>query len=261
MERQEHGAAIPCWERAIELSTKERPGPYISLGWSLQEEGRLSEAVEHYRTAVRLQPEAVMAHINLGGIHEELGETAAAEAAYRTAVRIQPNFGLAYARLGTSVARQLPDADLRPSRSDWPIRRRTRRLVARLLFALCLVLDAAWRIRTRRRVLTARPMRSTWSWRGRPAVTRQTLHVQYVESVMRGFTPELFEQFAGAGSEDLRPVFVFGLPRSGTTLVEQVLASHSRVFGAGELKLTRQSFDAIPAVLESPGPALESISR
>ena len=44
-----------------------------------------------------------------------------------------------------------------------------------------------------------------------------------------------------------RPVFVFGLPRSGTTLVEQVLASHSRVHGAGELRLARQSFEADPA--------------
>ncbi len=50
-------------------------------------------------------------------------------------------------------------------------------------------------------------------------------------------------------------MFVFGLPRSGTTLVEQVLASHSRIFGAGELKLTRQSFDAIPSVLRLPRPA------
>ena len=56
------------------------------------------------------------------------------------------------------------------------------------------------------------------------------LHVQYVESVMRGFTAELFDHLSGSGSEDLRPVFVFGLPRSGTTLVEQILASHSQIW-------------------------------
>ena len=54
---------------------------------------------------------------------------------------------------------------------------------------------------------------------------------------------------AGTGSESRRPVFVFGLPRSGTTLIEQVLASHSRIHGAGELRLVRQSFEAIPARL------------
>ena len=51
------------------------------------------------------------------------------------------------------------------------------------------------------------------------------------------------------GLETRRPVFIFGLPRSGTTLVEQVLASHPRVHGAGELRLGRRSFEAIPAVL------------
>jgi hypothetical protein len=45
-------------------------------------------------------------------------------------------------------------------------------------------------------------------------------------------------------------VFVFGLPRSGTTLIEQVLASHSRIHGAGELRLVRRSFESIPARLE-----------
>ena len=48
------------------------------------------------------------------------------------------------------------------------------------------------------------------------------------------------------------PVFVFGMPRSGTTLVEQVLASHSRVHGAGELRLATQVFQSVPAVLGLP---------
>jgi tetratricopeptide (TPR) repeat protein len=260
MERQEHGAAISCWERAIELSTKERAGRYISLGWSLQEEGRLSEAVEQYQTAVRLQPEAVMAHINLGGIHEELGEMAAAEAAFRTAARIQPNFGLAHARLGNLLRAQLPDADrsaLEERLADPETNPSAR---ARLLFALCHVLDA--RGEYARAAECARQANALNMELARgPRGYTPDLHVQYAESVMRGFTAELCEQLAGAGSNDLRPVFIFGLPRSGTTLVEQVLASHSRVFGAGELRLTRQSFDAISSVVEGPGPALDNISR
>ena len=56
-----------------------------------------------------------------------------------------------------------------------------------------------------------------------------------------------------------RPVFVFGLPRSGTTLIEQVLASHSQIHGAGELRLARRSFEAIPGVLGRTGPPRDSI--
>ena len=54
-------------------------------------------------------------------------------------------------------------------------------------------------------------------------------------------------------------MFVFGLPRSGTTLVEQVIASHSRIHGAGELRLARQTFEAIPAVLGRTGPPIECV--
>ena len=142
LERQEYAAATPCWERAIELSPKERAGPYISLGWSLQEEGRLGEAFERYQTALRSQPEAVMAHINMGGIHEELGDMAAAEAAYRAAVAVQPNFGLAYARLGTLLRGRLSAADLAAMEERLADPETNQSARARMLFALGLVLDA-----------------------------------------------------------------------------------------------------------------------
>ena len=74
-------------------------------------------------------------------------------------------------------------------------------------------------------------------------------HERFVDGLIRSFDTELFARLAGAGSPSRRPVFVFGLPRSGTTLVEQVLASHSQVHGAGELRLARRSFEGIPGVL------------
>ena len=61
-------------------------------------------------------------------------------------------------------------------------------------------------------------------------------HERFVDGLLRVFDRDFFARLAGAGLETRRPVFVFGLPRSGTTLIEQVLASHSRVHGAGELR-------------------------
>jgi hypothetical protein len=63
------------------------------------------------------------------------------------------------------------------------------------------------------------------------------------------FTQTFFERYAHVGDPSERPVFIVGMPRSGTTLVEQILASHPRVYGAGELTTV---FDIVCA-LEEPG--------
>ncbi len=62
-------------------------------------------------------------------------------------------------------------------------------------------------------------------------------HRAHVEREMARFSPEFMQSRAGYGIESRVPTFVLGMPRSGTTLVEQILGSHSRVYGAGELSL------------------------
>jgi hypothetical protein len=60
-------------------------------------------------------------------------------------------------------------------------------------------------------------------------------HRAYVDRLIAAFDPAYFRRAAGWGSDSELPVFVVGMPRSGSTLVEQILASHPQVFGAGEL--------------------------
>jgi hypothetical protein len=55
-------------------------------------------------------------------------------------------------------------------------------------------------------------------------------------------------------------VFIVGLPRSGTTLIEQVLASHSRIHGAGELRLARHSFESLPSALGRTDPPRDCVA-
>ncbi len=73
--------------------------------------------------------------------------------------------------------------------------------------------------------------------------------LRLVESVIAAFPPALFDRLAGSGLDTQRPVFIVGLPRSGTTLIEQILASHPQVHGAGEVPLARRSLEEIPELL------------
>lgn len=60
-------------------------------------------------------------------------------------------------------------------------------------------------------------------------------HRALIDETIRTFTPELVERLQGYGHPSERPIFITGMPRSGTTLSEQILCSHHRVYGAGEL--------------------------
>ncbi len=66
-DRDEPGDAVACWRRAIELAPTTRPGVHVGLGWALQEEGRLDEAVAQYQSALSLDGAFAPALLHLGG--------------------------------------------------------------------------------------------------------------------------------------------------------------------------------------------------
>ncbi len=57
----------------------------------------------------------------------------------------------------------------------------------------------------------------------------------YHDQIKNSFNKELIDENSKYGSQSKKPIFIVGMPRSGTTLIEQILASHSKIYGAGEL--------------------------
>ena len=82
-------------------------------------------------------------------------------------------------------------------------------------------------------------------WRNRGQEYDPNEHESLVTRMIAVCTPDFFARVRGFGLESELPVFVVGLPRSGTTLIEQILASHSQVFGAGEIKLASDTMAAL----------------
>jgi tetratricopeptide (TPR) repeat protein len=246
-EMEEPGDSIPCWERVLALEP-DRAGAHLSMGWAIQEEGRLAEARDHFETAIRLQPDHGAAYLNMGGLQEELGDLAGAEEAFRMALRVQPSFALPHARLATLLRGQLPDQDLAAIEERLTDDKLGGGPRGRLLFALAHALDGRGDYaRAAQCLREANALTIEVNEKRRDYALVE--HERFVDGLLRGFDRDLLERLAGAGSPSQRPVFVFGLPRSGTTLIEQVLASHPQIHGAGELRLARQSFEAIPSLL------------
>jgi hypothetical protein len=224
----------------------------------LQEEGRLAEAREHYEAALRLQPDLAPALLHLGGIHEELGAMTEAETAFRAALQAQPKFPLPYARLATLLRDRLPDADLAALEERLADPRLAPPPRAHLLFGLAHVLDARRDYARAADCLRQANAISVALAKGEREYAQED-HERFIDGLVREFAPAFFARTANLGLPTRRPVFIFGLPRSGTTLIEQVLASHPQVHGAGELRLARQSFEAIPSVLDRPPPPVDGV--
>jgi tetratricopeptide (TPR) repeat protein len=259
-ERDAFEASIPCWEQVLSLGTR-RAAPHLALGWALQEVGRRDEARDHYLAALRIEPESGAAHLQLGGLHEELGAMAEAEAAFRTALTLQPAMPLPHARLATLLRHNLPDADLAALEARLADTALDQGPRARLLFGLAHALDG--RGEYARAALCLRQANAITSELARGRKDYDPVrHARFVDGVLGAFDVQLFTRLreSGAGLDTRRPVFVFGLPRSGTTLTEQVLASHSRIHGAGELRLVRRTFEAIPGVLGRSGRPRDAIA-
>jgi tetratricopeptide (TPR) repeat protein len=246
-ERDDPTASIPCWERVLALDP-DRPAVHLSLGRALQDEGRLEEARSHYLAAIELEPQSGVALLNLGWIHELLGEMDRAEAQFRAALERQPKLPAPHARLATLLRGKLPDADLAALEARLADEELAPAMRARLLFGLAHVLDARGDYGRAAECLAQANAMTLELARERHEYSPAE-HERYVDGLVRVLDRSLFARMAGAGLDTRLPVFVFGLPRSGTTLIEQVLASHSAIHGAGELRLARRSFDEIPAVM------------
>ena len=231
--------AVACCRRALEL----KPGyaeAHNNLGFALKEQGRLDEAVACYRRALELKPDFAEGYNNLGGVLEAMGDLHGAEDSFRAALRHNPRFAAAHFNLAALLGGKLSEEDLAAQR----------RLLAEgsasgeqggltdaersyLHFGLACVLDARDEYAEAAKHLERGNALRLSEHRKRGQGYDPKEYEFLVARMIEACGPDFFERMRGFGSESELPVFVVGLPRSGTTLIEQVLASHSRIFGAG----------------------------
>ncbi|MCX7545029.1 tetratricopeptide repeat-containing sulfotransferase family protein [Marinicella gelatinilytica] len=76
---------------------------------------------------------------------------------------------------------------------------------------------------------------------------------QYIDRVIETFDGDYFKRLTATGSDSEQPVFIIGMPRSGTTLTEQIFNAHPHIIGIGEQPLIGQSFNQLPAAANHPG--------
>jgi tetratricopeptide (TPR) repeat protein len=223
------GAESAC-RKALALSPREVEFQ-VTLGAVLRESGRLDEAEKVLAQALEHAPGSASAHNNLGLVHADRGDFEQANQCYRSALEADPAHTKAYLNLAKGQRfRTGEEADLGRIESLLEREGLSERERIDVHFALGKAYDDCGRYepafhhfqegnQRRRAILDYDPRRT----------------VDRVTRLMRVFDRSFFERNAGIGSASDMPIFVVGMPRSGTTLVEQILAAHPEVHGAGEL--------------------------
>ena len=227
------GSALESYQRALDLGIAKPEEVHVNRAAILSEcLHRPRDAKDELRAALEKNPNYTPALVNLGNLHEDLGEAEDARAAYRRALEIDPGATLPLARLATCSLSSELDSELAArlrARIDEPTATNTQR--AGLGFALAAMLDAAGEYDQAFATVTAANDASRAA-AGSRGVYDRAKQEQFVDRLIA-----VFDRPASDAETGPSPVFICGMYRSGSTLVEQILAGHSGVVAGGELDL------------------------
>lgn len=218
-----------CFHTALDLKP-DFVEALMDLGMALRETGQQEQAVERFQAVLSADPGHALAHSNMGMALADLGQFDQAKQHYRRATDLAPDLGEAWRCLSVIEKLEADDPQFAVMEKIFhaPATGDEDRL--HLGFGLAKLYEEQGRYDESFACL------STANKLKRQSITYDASKITaLMESILEAFTPELFEQHAGSGRDDHTPIFILGMPRSGTTLVEQILASHPTVHGAGEL--------------------------
>ena len=229
LERGKYVEAIPVFTKSTQLAPK-LADSWAGLAHAHARSSHPEEAAESYARAVEIKPDAPVLQMGYAHALKTVGDQPGALQAYRAAIKAKPEFGEVYWSMANlkifkfedeevaAMEKQVNDGDLSESEE------------AHFRFAL----GKAWE--DKRDYDKAWHYYDTGNKLHRMEVDHDPLEFEIKqESIIQIFDRELLEKSQGNGCPDTDPIFIVGLPRSGSTLVEQILSSHSQVEGTSEL--------------------------
>ena len=239
MEMNKHIDAIETYEKATELEPENAQawgGLGIAYGRAMYPE----KAVQAFKRSIAInggQPGILSSY---AWELKTIGDQPAALEAYRRAVKAKPNFGQAYWSMANLKVFKFDDDEIEAMLQQLERDDLTDVEDIHFRFALGKAMednkdyDRAWHFY------------HTGNQRQRMTVEYDPLEMEKRQSaIINVFDRQLLSERAEAGYDAPDPIFIVGLPRSGSTLVEQILASHSQVEGTSELPLLGKISESI----------------
>jgi tetratricopeptide (TPR) repeat protein len=249
--RGEHEEAAEHYRAALELNPRVAEF-HLGLGLASLEQSQLDQAERIFHEAISIDPSLTAAWCALARLQAERGDFDLACRSARSALAIRPGLPDAYWRLASNLKGDLPEDDAQAMERLLQEKSVSVAERAMLHFGLAIVCDA--------RGLFSRAadhLEKANAFQGLAKAARGETydgdrHSSFIDRTIAAFTPKFIARGRAWGDPDPRPVFVVGLPRTGTSLVEQILASHPQVHGAGELHEMQRLCVDVPHRLGQP---------
>jgi tetratricopeptide (TPR) repeat protein len=234
--------AIGCFERAIKYNPA-MAGAHYRLAQELHHRGEVERAESVFRRSLTVDLDDVTGWMGLAQTLEDLGQAEAALGCYRNVLQRQAGHTLALNRYLSLVKDEEGLAWIEQMEAALDRSENAEEAKALIGYGLAKFYDrhdrfsaaahAGVRANAARRKLSG-------------AFDRKALCMR-VDAIVRTYTAEFFAQRHNFGVETDQPVFIVGLPRSGTTLTEQILSAHPLLHGAGELPdLAKLAIQSLP---------------
>ena len=254
-------AAIENYKKALKIKP-DYADAYNNMGNVFQDQGNQEAALKSYKQAIKIKPDYADAYYNMGVTLKNKGNPEAAIGSYKQAIKIKPDYANAYNNMGTALQDQgNPEAALKSYKQaikikpDFANAFRNFSNVYRWtehdeyflkMLSLCQSSSASdeqlchLNFALSKASEDLNEIEQSFHYLVRGNKLRKKILSYNIQQDIK-----LFSQIKKSHSSialnsvrdasELKPIFIVGMPRSGTTLVEQIVSSHSKVTGAGEL--------------------------
>ena len=229
LERFDLQAALASIERAAALNPRSA-NVQIHVANVQARSGRHDQAIETYRRAIELNPDLPAGYLGLGNTLKTVGRQADAIGAYRRATVLRPELSEAWWSLSNLKTFRFEDREIEAMERQLE----AAAIPDEVRVQFCFALGKAREDRgdyARAFELYERGNRTRRALENYDPVQTEAINERIINVFDEGF----LARHAGRGHPDPAPIFVVGLPRSGSTLIEQILASHSQVDATHEL--------------------------
>ncbi len=231
-EQQKFDEADTAYKQALQLKP-ESVFTLEKLGANSLFDGRHEDAVNYLDAALERDPAHFPSLLCLGHVLKTVGRQEESIDAYRRCAAARPDFGEAYWSLANLKTFRFSGSEVREMEKQLDgVSGKAEGEDSEIAFSFAL----AKAFEDRRNYGKAFEYYSRGNARKRPRLNYDPIEFQRTnDRIIDVFTKAFFEERAGQGCEDDSPILIVGLPRSGSTLLEQILASHSQVEGTAEL--------------------------